>query len=206
MLEIFAKDPLYAAAIILSVVASICLHELAHGAAAIWQGDDTPRLAGRMNFNPLVHMGWMSLVFLLLAGVAWGSMPVNPNRFKSRFGETLVAGAGPLTNLLLAFIGLTAVLFLENGIVRQFLFIFGRTNLMLAIFNMIPLPPLDGAGVLSGLLPPFRRWVGNPAVRSFGMLGVMALILLSDRLGVGLWRITDHLVLLFLKAANQVLA
>ncbi|MDP7006011.1 MAG: hypothetical protein QF718_07365, partial [Phycisphaerales bacterium] len=64
------------------VIASITLHELAHGWAAIWEGDDTPRVTGHMSANPIVHMGLPSLILFLILGIAWGMMPVNPYRFR----------------------------------------------------------------------------------------------------------------------------
>ena len=66
------------------VIFSICLHELGHGVAAIWEGDDTPIRTGHMTWNPLVHMGGMSLLIFALVGFAWGLMPVNPGNFRHR--------------------------------------------------------------------------------------------------------------------------
>ena len=95
--------------VVLTVVISIVLHELAHGWAALWQGDDTPRTSGHMTPDPLVHMGGMSLVALVLVGIAWGMMPVNPNHFRSRYGDALVAAAGPAMNMALALVSLTGL-------------------------------------------------------------------------------------------------
>ncbi len=92
------------------VIFSICLHELAHGWVAIKLGDDTPRLAGHMTWNPLVHMGPYSLLMFVVIGIAWGAMPINPSRLRGKYAEAMVALAGPLTNLGLAIIGLTALL------------------------------------------------------------------------------------------------
>ena len=102
-----AFDPetqLYFGCVVVTVIISIVLHELAHGWAAIWQGDDTPRIAGHMTPDPMVHMGGMSLLMLALVGMAFGAMPVNPRNFRSRYGDALVSAAGPAMNFLLAMV------------------------------------------------------------------------------------------------------
>ena len=91
------------------VLFSITLHELAHGWAAIWEGDMTPRELGRMTANPVVHMGGLSLLVFAAIGIAWGMMPVNPSRFRHRrWGDAIVAAAGPVMNILLSIVCLTA--------------------------------------------------------------------------------------------------
>ena len=88
-------------------LAAIVLHELGHGFAAVWQGDDTPRREGRLTLNPLVHMGWLSIVFLCLVGIAWGSMPTDPSRFRwGRKGRVFVALAGPAAQPIEVLLGL----------------------------------------------------------------------------------------------------
>ena len=96
------ETQLYFGCVVVTVIISIVLHELAHGWAAIWQGDDTPKMAGHMTADPMVHMGGMSLLMLALVGMAFGAMPVNPRNFRSRFGDALVSAAGPAMNFLLA--------------------------------------------------------------------------------------------------------
>lgn len=163
----------------LAVVISIVVHELAHGVVAIWQGDDTPRVTGHMTWNPMVHMGGFSLLLLVVVGIAYGQMPVNPSRFRSRFGQALVAAAGPVSNLLLALLGLTVLgvwmriagvsdyrLLGHPGV---FFFLFGFLNLVLCIFNMLPIPPLDGSTVLADVSPGFRRLARDPKNEPFFM-------------------------------------
>lgn len=84
------------------VIGSIVLHELGHGWAAIACGDDTPRRERHMTLNPLVHMGWPSLLLFAILGMAYGRMPVNPANFKSPWDDVIVALAGPMMNVLLA--------------------------------------------------------------------------------------------------------
>ena len=166
---------LYFGCVVITVVISIVLHELAHGWAAIWQGDDTPRQMGHMTGDPMVHMGGFSLLMLVLVGMAFGLMPVNPRNFRSRYGDALVSAAGPAMNFLLALVALTAFAVWvkisgsaiegpsKNG--QFFLQIFGTTNIALGIFNLLPVPPLDGSTVLGNFVPAYRRWLdslGNP--------------------------------------------
>ena len=140
------------------VIASITLHELAHGWAAIWEGDDTPRIQGRMTANPVVHMGMPSIVVFLIVGIAWGIMPVNPYKFRhGKWGRILVSFAGPAMNLLIAIILLTILGFStgsNNPDLAQFeffLFTGGFLNLILFSLNMLPIPPLDGSTILANL-------------------------------------------------------
>ena len=166
---------LFFGCVVITVVISIVLHELAHGWAAIWQGDDTPQQMGHMTGDPMVHMGGFSLLMLALVGMAFGAMPVNPGNFRSRYGDALVSAAGPAMNFLLALVALTALAVWvkisgttiegpsKNG--QFFLQIFGTTNIALGIFNLLPVPPLDGSTVLGNFVPAYRRWLdslGNP--------------------------------------------
>ena len=174
------EKQLYFGCVVLTVVVSIVLHELAHGWAAIWQGDDTPRHAGHMTPNPMVHMGWMSLLMLVVVGIAFGAMPVNPRNFRSRYGDALVAAAGPAMNFLLALASLIALAawlkmsgFAPEGPARNgqlLLTVFSFINIALGIFNLLPVPPLDGSAVLGNFVPAYRRWVdslGSPMVMFF---------------------------------------
>ncbi len=130
---------------------------------------------GHMTGDPMIHMGGFSLLILVLVGMAFGAMPVNPNNFRSKYGDALVSAAGPAMNFLLAFVSLTGLALwiivaepareglAQNG--QYFLKIFGVTNIALGIFNLIPVPPLDGSTVLGNFVPAYRRWLeslGNP--------------------------------------------
>ena len=144
---------------IVVVIGSIVLHELAHGWAALWEGDTTPRDLGHMTGNPMVHMGGFSLVLFLVLGIAFGAMPVNPARFRhGNKGRMLVAAAGPAMNLALFLVasvalGLVMRFAPESGFTNnlvRFLFTAGMLNLLLCCFNMLPMPPLDGWRILEG--------------------------------------------------------
>jgi len=169
------------------VLAAIVLHELGHGVAAIWQGDDTPRVMGRMTVNPVVHMGWFSIVAFLLIGIAWGLMPVNPSRFRwgPRRGGAFVAAAGPAVNLALCVLCVVGCALwqlaspssdrvAEN--VTTFLFTGAWLNLWLLMFNLLPVPPLDGSAVISGISRGAARVMHNPRVQQFGFIAVLLLM------------------------------
>jgi Zn-dependent protease len=162
------------------VIASIVLHELGHGYAALWQGDTTPRDSGHITVNPIVHMGWFSLIALLMLGIAWGLMPVNPSRFRrGRFGWALVAAAGPAVNLLLSAVCVIGCALVHSfgafgqplqGNLTEFCFVGAWLNLYLMCFNLLPMPPLDGSVILAGLFAPARRFYEQPAVQQFGLI------------------------------------
>ena len=160
--------------IILAIVLfSVILHELAHGVVAYWLGDDTAKVAGRLTLNPFKHIDpVMSILvpvvlYLLHAPVFGGAkpVPINPNNLKWReWGMALVAVAGPFTNFLLAFIAFlighfTGLLYGSGGEIWQFVFAeLVYINLGFMIFNLIPIPPLDGSRVLYAIAPDgFRR-------------------------------------------------
>lgn len=188
--ELLADDPAMLISWVVCVIASIVLHELAHGWAAIRQGDRTPIETGHMTWNPLVHMGWPSLIVFALVGIAWGMMPVNPSRFRSRHGEALVAFAGPAMNLLLA--GVCILLAAAWGGYCQAvpdplwrnLSVFFRTgaflNLVLAAFNLLPLVPLDGSRILASLSTPYRRLVSHP---NAAIVSLILLVLMWSQFG-----------------------
>lgn len=176
MLDILLEEPLLFFQIVAIVIISITIHELAHGFAAISQGDDTPIRMGHMTLNPVVHMGWGAIAALCLVGIAWGQMPVNPARFRNySSSRIIVAAAGPLSNLGLAFVFYLlsdSCVFILNvlnrisaqGAVPIFLYhllcfaikLFGlgiSMNIILCLFNLIPVPPLDGFHIFKEIFP-----------------------------------------------------
>jgi Zn-dependent protease len=188
-LDLITQNPVYYFSVVIAVIVSVVLHELGHGVAALSQGDDTPRVLGHMTWNPLVHMGTFSLLLLFAAGIAFGRMPVNPRSFRSRYGNALVAAAGPTTNLILAFLGLTVfALWMKiagvppggAGTLQSFFFIFGMINLILCVFNLLPIPPLDGATVLADFSPPFARLVRNPDNQPFFLGAFLVVFFFAD--------------------------
>jgi Zn-dependent protease len=118
-------------------------------------------------------MGWFGILALLIAGLPFGATPVNPYNFRGRFGRAVVSFAGPAVNIVLALIGLTVFALVihpepgEGGLslpnLERFLFVFGVWNLCLFLFNLLPIPPLDGSAIVGNLVPGYRRWAENPA-------------------------------------------
>ncbi|ELS03055.1 Zn-dependent protease [Xenococcus sp. PCC 7305] len=162
--------------IVTILIFSICLHELGHGIAAIYQGDDTPIKQGHMTLNPIVHMGVPSLIFLVLVGMAWGAMPVNPHKFRDpKWGHVIVSAAGPATNFVLAIVAVSLIKisggnFLENIISFDFLRLIALFNFALGMFNLLPIPPLDGFHVASEFFPEMKSFANSQAAMGLLMI------------------------------------
>lgn len=142
------------------LVIALVIHEYAHAKAADVMGDFTPRMTGRLTLNPMAHIDPIGLIMLLVVRFGWAKpVMINARNFRNwRQGELLVAAAGPVANLLVAFISLLAMaLLFKLGMfsegVRLVLSMMVLFNINFAIFNMLPLPPLDGSKVLMVLLP-----------------------------------------------------
>lgn len=141
-----------------AVLVAVTLHEYAHAWTADRLGDPTPRSQGRLSLNPLVHLDPLGSLLLVLVGFGWAKpVPVNPRYFDDwRRGMLLVAAAGPLSNIALLFLvgALVQVGVLPlRGPVGTFVQFLGFINAILAVFNLLPLHPLDGSRILTGLLP-----------------------------------------------------
>lgn len=138
----------------LIVVFSICLHEFCHAFAALKMGDPTAAENGHLTLNPLKQMGITSILMLLIIGIAWGAVPVNPQNIRSRWKALLISVAGPLANLFLFAVGWSAFGILMNHfsdvkpIVLEAVLFFGLINGVLFLFNMLPVPGLDGWAVV----------------------------------------------------------
>ncbi len=151
-----------------AILLALSFHEFAHGYAAYLLGDPTPKQQGRLTLNPLAHLDPLGTIMMLVARFGWARpVPVNPFYFRGdrARGMMLVSLAGPAANILIAFVGVLLYNFLgvHLGTVlgpRNLIFIFLINliyiNIYLALFNLIPLPPLDGSKILQGLLP--RRY------------------------------------------------
>lgn len=158
LLNFLFEHPAAFLAVAVPLLYSVILHELAHGWAALLMGDPTARLAGRLSLNPLKHLDPVGTLMLFLFGFGWARpVPVNPANFRGRRGAMIfVSSAGIAANLLLAFLSL---LLLETQPVAlgksetMMLGFMARINIILAAFNLIPIPPLDGSKILAGFLP-----------------------------------------------------
>jgi len=178
------------------ILVSMTLHEVMHGYMAYWLGDDTAKHLGRLTLNPIKHIDpFLTIALPLLLIVAGGPVfggakpvPFNPSRLRyQEWGVALVAIAGPLTNLVLAFLGFgigviggvvtpEGILATTPGLV---LHTFITVNLGFMIFNMLPLPPLDGSRVLYALAPDFIRR-GMEMIEQMGIVVIFLLVVLAN--------------------------
>ena len=170
------KDPKSLFLWFLALLIAITAHEFSHAWAAYKLGDSTAKNAGRMSLNPLVHLDPLGTLMIFLVRFGWGKpVPVNPNNFKDpRIGNAIVSIAGALANFFIASIFSIVYYFLgqEGTLFSNFLLIVIILNIILAVFNLIPIPPLDGSKVLYAFLPPTFNW------RQFEIMGPFVIILL----------------------------
>jgi Zn-dependent protease len=181
-----------------TLVVAIILHEISHGVVALWFGDDTARRAGRLTLNPIPHIDPFGSIILPALGaitgfpvLAWAKpVPVNPAKLRnSRTQMLLVALAGPATNFVLMFLaaiatrgllaGRTYVFIDDLPLVAQFVFLFAIVNLFLGLFNLLPIPPLDGSALLERVLPAryLETWY---QVRPYGFLVLFLVVFSTD--------------------------
>jgi len=177
------------------ILFALTIHEYCHGLVANYLGDDTAVRQGRLTLNPIAHLDVLGTVLMFLVGFGWAKpVPVNPHNFKNpRKGMLLVALAGPASNLMMAVLaGLLIRYLLSNhlldatemhGIVPTLFVILTLTlqyGVALAVFNMIPIPPLDGSRVLYGLLPEKQAY-SYIKFEPYGMMILFALFLFGGR-------------------------
>lgn len=167
------------------VVVSMVIHELMHGLVGYWLGDDTAKLQGRLSLNPLKHVDpFMTLIVPVLLYMAGGPIfggakpvPINTNKIKyGDYGLALVALAGPLSNLVLAFIsfGLLVLFGADGGLLSLILGLMVQVNLGFMIFNLLPVPPLDGSRIIYAIAPEFVQ----SAMRKIEPYGIIIVFLL----------------------------
>ena len=168
ILDYLTASPLQALFVLIAIVIALTVHEFAHAWVASRQGDQTARLLGRVSLNPLAHLDPAGSFLFLFAGVGWGRpVPVNPyNLRQGRLGDFYVSIAGIVTNLIVAFIFALPlrIIDLTGGDVTtvnqtwiQFTTIVADINILLAAFNLLPIPPLDGSKAIGILVP--RRFM-----------------------------------------------
>jgi len=196
-------DPLQIAMIIILIL-SVVIHEMAHGYAANWLGDPTARLQGRLSANPLVHLDPMMSVILpgllILSGspILFGAakpVPYNPYNFTNqKWGEAIVAAAGPAANIAIAVIFAALIRFSEALALPDSFLILGVQviilNIFLAFFNLVPIPPLDGSKILPKFLPyslavkyeAFRMYFERNVALGFGLVILLFVLVLGGPL------------------------
>jgi Zn-dependent protease len=183
--DLYHTNPAALISWVVWVIVSITLHELAHGIAAIWCGDRTPIETGHMTWNPIVHMSPQSLIIFAVIGIAWGAMPVNPSRFRKKYDDALVSFAGPALNIALAIICVVAgALWIRLGgfasvTLQSNLELFFRMgaglNIVLALFNLLPIPPLDGSRILASFSWRFREFMYKPESAVIALIAIVVI-------------------------------
>lgn len=189
-------DILYIIIVLIIVLISMTFHEAMHAYAGYWLGDDTARLSGRLTLNPIKHIDpFLTVLLPILLAISGGPIfgaakpvPFNPNNVRwGEWGAAILAIAGPISNLFLAFVIYGISVFVGEpvsvsinsaGLIGVVLSVGVMVNLGFFIFNMIPIPPLDGSRVLYAFAPDFVRR-GMEYVEQFGILIVFALIIFA---------------------------
>jgi Zn-dependent protease len=180
-----ADDPLGFIAFVIAIVLGITVHEFMHAYAAHRLGDDTARLLGRLSLNPMAHLDPFGTLLLVLAGFGYGKpVPFNESRLRTTLGVTFVALAGPLANVVLAALCALPLRFgsasLLGSAYEEILGAVVLWNCVLAIFNLVPIPPLDGANVVYGLLPPRQQYSWR-TYQQYGPFLLLFILLLAPR-------------------------
>lgn len=181
----FLGDPLLLIAGIPAILIAITFHEFAHGKTAMIIGDPTPGWHGRLTLNPIKHLDLIGSLMLVVVGFGWAKpVPVNPLYFNldRQKGMMLVSVAGPAMNIVLAFFAALFInIFSPTGIFSVFLELCLWFNVVLAIFNLLPVPPLDGSKILAGLLPKKYLYTFS-RIEPYGII-ILVVLLISGFIG-----------------------
>ena len=207
-------DIVYIAIVLGVILLSMTFHEAMHGFVAYWLGDDTAKVQGRLSLNPIKHIDpFMTLILPVILAVSGlpifgGAKPVPFNPYNVRFGEwgaALVALAGPLTNFVIAFISFgiwTLVGTPTHSIEGEIFGALVSVNLGFFIFNLIPIPPLDGSRVLYALAPEFIKR-GMEFIERYGIIVVFAIVLIA---GSGLGTFMATVINFFITVFSHIFA
>ncbi|MFH0953838.1 MAG: site-2 protease family protein [Verrucomicrobiota bacterium] len=191
-------EPFYYLAWVGVVTFSICFHEYSHASMALKMGDDTAARSGHLSLNPVVQMGQASLIMLLLIGIAWGAVPVNVGRLPGRKAAALVSFAGPASNLLLCLVfgalavGLRVFVVVQGvtTLASRFFALGCTANAVLFVFNMLPVPMLDGWPIFSLFFPALR---GISMAQAQNISWILMAVLFISPLGNLIWGIGSGL-------------
>ena len=196
-LGLISDNPLVFIAWLAAILVAFTTHEFSHALAATAMGDGTPKRMGRLTLNPVAHIDFIGLLMLVLIGFGWGKpVQFNPYNLKyQKWGGTLVALAGPFANLLNIILWSVILkvivayqIFPPANLMVQFLLLLINLNIVLMIFNLIPIPPLDGSHFLFGILraPKYDR--AKLFLETRGPFLLLGMIILDDLAGFGLFQ------------------
>jgi Zn-dependent protease len=202
-LFLLRDEPQLFVAFLIAVIIGITFHEFSHAAVASLQGDQTARSQGRLTLNPVSHLDPLGSIALIVAGFGWGRpVPVTPSRLRSgRLGHVLVGLAGPAANFVVALIAAVALRIVyptagttfDVGFTVTLLYTLVAVNVVLGVFNLLPIPPLDGSTLLSIALPPSRQNI-VAFLNQYGIFLLLGLLILAPNLLTPIFRaITEAL-------------
>ncbi|ASJ76381.1 site-2 protease family protein [Granulosicoccus antarcticus] len=176
------------ALLLITIVISLSCHEFGHAWSAKLYGDNTAQKQGRLTLNPIAHIDPMGLLMIIIVGFGWARpVPTNPNNFTSFWASLVIAAAGPLANLILAFLAINiyalaamnGYTFVQSESASTFFYLFTYINLLLMLFNLIPIGPLDGHYILPYFLPRAISKAYRDLNQRYGAFAVLGLLLLS---------------------------
>jgi len=163
LISLLFKEPIAFFILVIPLIYSVIIHEVAHGWVAYFFGDDTAKHSGRLSLNPVRHFDPMGMLMLFIVGFGWAKpVPVNYYNLKNfRIGLIFVSLAGCLANIIIAAVAIFLLQFqyvTSNTIIVSILVVLAKVNIILGAFNLIPIPPLDGSKILMGFLPKEAQW------------------------------------------------
>jgi len=192
-IQLLSQNPLYFVVWVAAILIALTFHEFSHALVANFLGDQTAKRMGRLSLNPLVHLDPIGFLALVLIGFGWGKpVPYNPYNLRyPKWGSTMVAAAGPASNLLMIIVfGLVfkfvyPFLPLDN-LLGAFLELLIQLNLILCLFNLIPIPPLDGSKFLLSALAAPEHYKARFFLETRGPLLLLGFILLDSLSGLNI--------------------
>lgn len=186
LFELLGQSPQMFLIVVMAVIYALTVHEFSHALAANYLGDSTARYSGRLSLNPMVHLDIWGTLMLLIAGFGWGKpVPVNVYNLRwKKWGDAAVSLAGPLSNFISVAIfififKMVAPYLAPDNLLAIFLAFLVLVNLILGVFNLIPIPPLDGSKILFAALPEkfdsFKKWMNI-----YGMWVLLGLLIVDN--------------------------
>ena len=196
-LFLLRDEPQLFVAFVIAVIVGFTLHEFSHAAVASLLGDQTARSQGRLTLNPIPHLDPLGSIAIILAGLGWARpVPVNPAALRNRrLGEVMVSLAGPAANFVVALVSVIAlrIVYPTTGLTfdvpfsLKLLYTLVAVNVLLGVFNLLPIPPLDGSTLLSIVLPPSRQNIVR-FLDQYGIFLLFGLLILAPNLLTPIFR------------------